>query len=90
MQFEWDPVKAARNRRKHGISFHVASTVFDDPLARTFPDPDHSVGEERCLTIGMTSPGVVVVVVHLDRGERVRLISARQATRRERNWYEET
>jgi uncharacterized DUF497 family protein len=86
---EWDPVKARTNLRKHGVDFHEAGTVFDDPLSTSFPDPDHSVGEARFLTIGVSASGRILVVAHTDRGEAVRLINARRATPRERKFYEE-
>lgn len=88
MEFEWDAVKAESNLRKHGVAFHNASTVFGDPLATTFPDPDHSVGEARYVTIGVTERGNLVVVAHVERGKKVRIVSARLATRRERRFYE--
>jgi uncharacterized DUF497 family protein len=86
---EWDPRKAASNRRKHRIDFHEAGTVLDDPLSTTFPDPDHSTDERRHLTIGASVSGRILVVSHVDRHEAVRLISARRATPRERKFYEE-
>ncbi len=89
MEFEWDAAKAAFNLRKHQLSFHDAGTVFGDPLAMTYDDPDHSIDEHRLLTIGMTEKGQVVVVAHVERGPRVRIISARLATRRERRFYEQ-
>lgn len=89
MNFEWDPAKATRNRRKHRVSFHEAATVFGDPLAITYPDPDHSVEEDRFITIGMSHAGRVLMVAHADRDENVRVISARRATPRERKHYEE-
>jgi hypothetical protein len=73
----------------HGVSFDEASTAFADPLSITIPDPDHSVGEERAVLIGNTHRGRTVVVVHTERGDTVRLISARPASRRERRQYEE-
>jgi len=88
MEFEWDAKKASRNQAKHGISFVDAATVFGDPLAITYFDPDHSNDEDRFLTFDHASTGEIVVVVHTDRGERVRIISARRATRRERTDYE--
>jgi hypothetical protein len=87
--FDWDPEKAAANLRKHRVSFHEAATVFGDPLSATFPDPDHSISERRYITIGMSGAGTLVVVAHKDKGETVRIISARRATRRERRFYEE-
>jgi uncharacterized protein len=89
MEFEWDPGKSRRNEAKHGFSFEDAATVFGDPLAITFPDPDHSVGEFRWLTFGCTSGGRLLVVAHTAIGERMRLISAREATKHERKIYEE-
>jgi uncharacterized DUF497 family protein len=86
---EWNPDKAARNVRKHGVAFHEAVTVLEDPLATTYPDPDHSLDENRHLTIGRSSFGRILVVAHADRGEAVRLISARRATPRERRFHEE-
>ncbi|MGP8155495.1 MAG: BrnT family toxin [Candidatus Acidiferrales bacterium] len=89
MYFEWDPAKAGRNRRKHRISFEEAATVFGDALALTYPDPDHSTSEQRFITIGMSNRNRVLVIAHTDRGDGVRIISARRATRHERNRYEE-
>src|SRR5438445_6581640 len=88
LRFEWDREKATSNLSKHGVSFEEAATVFYDPLAATFPDPDHSRGEDRFLTIGYSSTNRVLVVCHTDRRGGVRLISARRATRRERNRHE--
>ncbi len=89
MELEWDPDKAEANERKHGISFHEGATVFEDPLAITFADPDHSVDEERYLTFGLSRFNRLVVTSHTDRGERVRIISARLMTRQERTIHEE-
>ena len=89
MVYEWNAAKAKANIEKHGVSFDEAATVFLDPLALTFPDPYHSGGEEREITIGYTVGGEVVFVSHCQRGEPVRIISARKATRRERRQYEE-
>jgi uncharacterized protein len=80
MQFEWDPDKAQRNERKHGVSFIEACTVFDDDLASTVADPDHSEGEERYLTFGMSSAGRALVVARTNRGGNIRLIAARAMT----------
>jgi uncharacterized DUF497 family protein len=87
--YEWDAKKAKGNRRKHRISFEDAATVFLDPLALTFPDPDHSMGEEREITIGRSSRQQVVFVSHCRRGDRIGIISARKTTRGERKQYEE-
>ena len=88
MQFEWDPAKAARNLAKHGVSFDDASTVFGDPLAGTILDPRHSVEEQRFVTIGHSASGSLIVVIHVERDDRIRIISARRATRRKRTKYE--
>ncbi len=88
MKFEWNRDKADLNLKKHGVSFGEASTVFNDPLSITFPDPDHSYGEERYIIMGLSSAGRVVVVHHTERGDGVRIISAREATRKERRFYE--
>ena len=88
--FEWDRRKDSANRRKHGVGFAEASTVFDDPLSITVPDPDHSIDEERFVIVGMSSERSLLVVVHTIRGERIRLISARSATNHEKFNYEET
>jgi uncharacterized DUF497 family protein len=85
--FEWDPNKAATNERKHGVTFDEASTVFGDPLARTRPDVLHSVGEERWVTLGLSEHGRLLVVVHTDQGDVIRIISARPATGNERRTY---
>ena len=89
IEFEWDPVKEELSLEKHGVSFHEAATVFADPLSWTFPDADHSIREQRYLTIGVSSAGRTVLVSHTDRGKRTRLISACLATRKERRDYEE-
>jgi uncharacterized DUF497 family protein len=89
VNFEWDPAKARHNRRKHGVSFHEAASVFADPLAVTYPDPDHSESEQRFLTVGMSSAPRVLIVAHADRDDRIRIISARKTTSREREHYEE-
>jgi uncharacterized DUF497 family protein len=87
MQFEWNPDKANLNLKKHGVSFTEASTVFHDPLSITYPDRDHSHGEERYVIIGLSSANRILVVPHTDRADRVRIISAREATRNERRFY---
>ena len=89
MEFEWDPKKAARNFRKHGVSFDEAATVFGDSLGTTVPDPDHSAGEDRYITVGMSDRPRLVMVAHTERGERIRIINARELTRGERKVYEE-
>jgi uncharacterized protein len=87
--FEWDPAKASRNRRKHRISFYEAATVFGDPLAITYADPDHSDWEQRFITVGMSHSQRILVVAHTDRNDIVRIISARAADLAERKHYEE-
>lgn len=89
MQFEWDPKKAVENKRKHGVAFEEASTVFSDPLAITFADADHSFDEDRYLTFGFSRMERLLVVSHTSRGDRTRIISARFLTLQERNIYEE-
>lgn len=90
MQFEWDPDKAAENEQKHGVSFEEAATAFGDPMSLTIPNPEHSDQEDRFILLGESFRGRLVVVVHTDREDRTRLISARLATRRERHDYEES
>jgi hypothetical protein len=87
--FEWDPRKVELNVRKHGVTFDEASTVFGDPLAMLMPDPDHSIGEERYLLLGMSNRRTLVVVAFAERPPRTRLISARRATRQEQRRYEQ-
>jgi len=89
LRFEWDPMKAAKNSKKHGVTFQEAATVFGDPLAITFPDPDHSEDEERHLTFGLSLQRRLIVVSHTQRGEQTRIISARLMDREERAIYEE-
>jgi uncharacterized DUF497 family protein len=88
LEFDWDPAKAVANVRKHGVTFDEASTVFGDPLSSVFPDPDHSLSEERLVLVGRSDQGRVLLVMFTERPPRVRLISARPATRPERAAYE--
>jgi len=88
MEFEWDRGKAKKNDRKHKVSFDEAMTVFYDPLSATFDDPDHSVDEQRLITVGCSSRGRLLVVSHTERGKAVRIISARLATTQERKRHE--
>jgi hypothetical protein len=89
MRFEWSALKAARNLRKHGVSFDEASSVFFDPLSATGDDPDHSLEERRFVTFGMSSSGRLLVVTHSEQYDAIRIITARLATRTERKLYEE-
>lgn len=89
MHFEWNPTKAKKNLQKHGVSFEEASSVFYDPLAVSGADPDRSETEERTITFGMSSQGRLLVVAHTERGEAIRIISARVTTQHERRIYEE-
>lgn len=89
MEFEWDTQKAKTNLQKHGISFREAATVFRDPFSVDFPDPEHSIGEDRYILIGMSSFNRILVISHTDRDPRIRIISAREATRQEQRFYEE-
>jgi len=88
--YEWDPQKAKANLRRHRLSFEEATTVFLDPLAVTYPDPDHSGEEFREITIGHSAKHGVIFLSHTQRGDRIRIIGARKATRRERKQYEES
>ena len=89
MEFEWNPNKAELNFKKHGVSFQEAATTFNDPLSVTFPDPDHSIGESRYVIIGISRFRQILVVAHTDREDKIRIITARKATRQERKFYEE-
>jgi uncharacterized DUF497 family protein len=88
--YEWDAGKAAANLKKHRVAFTEAATVFLDPLALTYQDPDHSQDEQRYITVGESTRSRVILVAHLDRGDRIRIISARRATRKEAHEYSET
>ena len=90
MLFEWHGKKAAANKKKHGVSFEEATTVFTDVLSLTIPDPLHSENEERFVIIGQSSQQRILVVVHTDCGNRIRVVSARLATTHERKRYEES
>lgn len=89
MEFEWNSNKALSNERKHRVTFLEAATIFGDPLAITFRDPGHSIHEYRYITFGMSINKMLLVVVHADCKNRVRIISARSMTRKERRIYEE-
>jgi len=89
LTFEWDSRKARSNLVKHGVGFAEGSTVFGDSASLTIPDPEHSLAENRYITMGKAFNGKLLVVVHTDRGDNIRIISARRASRRERQRYEE-
>jgi uncharacterized protein len=89
MHFEWDHKKALANRRKHGVSFAEATSALRDTFSATAHDPDHSEDEERFVTIGISSLGRLLTISHTDRGDAIRIISARIATNTERQIYEE-
>ena len=89
MKFDWHPDKARTNLIKHQVSFQEAATVFEDPLSITFPDPNHSIREERLVIIGQSTNGRLLFVAHTDRDNLTRIISARAVTRREQRIYEE-
>jgi uncharacterized protein len=90
LRFEWDARKALTNQAKHGVSFEEAMTVFSDPLARIFDDPDHSVAESREIIIGLSQKQRLLIVCFTERSDAVRIFSARKATKLERQDYEET
>jgi uncharacterized protein len=89
MRFDWDENKAVSNRSKHGVSFEEAKTVFDDPLYVDFYDPNHSEEEDRYLIVGESSQRRLLIASYTERGNLIRLISAREVTRTERKVYEE-
>lgn len=89
MKIEWDRKKADLNFKKHGVSFEEAATALSDPMAATGTDPDHSITEERYITFGVSVKGRLVVVSHADGGETIRIVSARKASKGEREIYEE-
>jgi len=89
MKFEWDPKKATENVKKHGVTFQEAATIFGDPLAITFDDPDHSMSENRYITFGLSLQKRLIVVSHTERGDRTRIINARLMDRKEIRIYEE-
>ncbi len=88
LSFEWDDGKAASNWRKHGVTFEEAASVFEDPLAAIFEDEAHSWGERREIIVGHSKRGRLLLVVFAERSEVIRVISSREATRRERSDYE--
>jgi uncharacterized DUF497 family protein len=88
MKFEWDIKKATTNVKKHGVTFQEAATIFGDPLAITFDDPDHSMKENRYITFGQSLQKRLIVVSHTERGDRTRIVNARLMERKERRIYE--
>ena len=88
LTFEWDEKKAEENFRKHGVTFEEAKTVFNDPFSVTIYDPDHSIDELRYIDIGLSSKARLIVVSYSERGERIRIISSRKATKKEQRSYE--
>lgn len=88
--FEWDPEKGKKNIRKHEVDFDEASSIFDDPMFITVIDEEHSTDEERYITIGLSNKNRLLLVAHTERDNRIRIISARKATKNEENFYEET
>jgi uncharacterized DUF497 family protein len=88
MHFEWDRAKAEGNRRKHKVTFDEAVSAFYDPLSATLADPDSPRGQQRLITVGLSSQGRLLVVVHTEQGETIRIISARLATASERRRHE--
>lgn len=89
LTFEWDEEKADKNFRKHGVSFEEAKTVFRDAFLMAYPDPEHSYSEERYVSIGCSANGRLLVLIHTERDENIRIISCRKATPRERRTYEQ-
>jgi uncharacterized DUF497 family protein len=89
LRFHWDEAKAAANAAKHGVTFLEATWVFSDPLGKVLPDPTNSSGEDRAIMMGHSNQGRLLLVVFTDRADLIRIISAREANRRERREYEE-
>jgi len=89
LRFEWDTMKAAGNIERHQVSFEEAATVFDDPMFIMFVDEEHSLDEERYITIGLSERGRLLMLAHAEREGRVRIISARKATKKEEQFYAE-
>ena len=90
LTFEWDEVKAKTNFKKHKVSFEEGKTIFNDPLLFTFPDDVHSSTEERFINIGLSANGLILVLTHTERQDKIRIISCRKATAQERKFYEES
>lgn len=90
IEFQWDKEKALRNVKKHGVTFEEAMTAFYDSLSITIPDNEHSEGEARFILLGLSNQPNLLVISHVDRGDSIRIISARRATTKERKYYEAT
>jgi uncharacterized protein len=90
LTFEWDEVKAKENLKKHGMSFEEGKTIFNDSFLFTFQDIEHSVNEERYINIGLSANVRILIVIHTERQEKIRIVSCRKATARERRFYEES
>jgi uncharacterized DUF497 family protein len=89
IRFEWDPDKASQNLQRHRVAFEEAATVFRDNLSMTVPDPDHSAEEDRFITVGLSNQNRLLMIAHTERGDSIRIISARELTPGERRQYEE-
>lgn len=89
LDFEWDPFKSQQNVKKHGVSFREGMTAFADKLSYTISDPEHFMGEYRFLHLGYSSSGNLLVISHTERGDRIRIISVRRATKQERKQYKQ-
>jgi hypothetical protein len=89
LTFEWDEIKSTTNLQKHKVSFEEGKTIFNDPFLFTFPDYEHSTNEERFINIGLSANGRMLVLTHTERQDKIRIISCRKATARERKFYEE-
>ena len=87
LDFEWDPLKSRQNVKKHGVSFREGMTAFADRFSYTIADPEHFIGEYRFLLLGHSSSGNLLVISHTERGDRIRIISVRRATKQEREQY---
>ncbi|MEY3222984.1 MAG: hypothetical protein RLZZ203_1840 [Cyanobacteriota bacterium] len=88
LKFEWDEDKGKLNQKKHGVSFEEAASIFNDPLSINFDDPEHSLEENRYIIIGLSNQGRYLFVSHTERDDKIRLISARLVTPKERRYYE--
>ena len=89
LEFEWDPLKSLQNIKKHGVSFREGMTAFADKLSYTISDPEHFFGEYRFLLLGYSSSDNLLVIAHTERGDRIRIISARRATKQEHEQYKQ-